>query len=135
MIDDLKEFHEKFGLRPGLSRPHIPSDPDLLAFRLAFLKEELAEIEAAVAAEDLPGLADGLVDLVYVALGTAHLLSLPWEELWAAVHEANMKKERVARALGPNSSRGGVYDVVKPPGWEAPNIHKVLRQRGWGDGV
>lgn len=126
------EFHSKFGL--DSVNEHGP-DPHTLPtqveqFRLKFLREELAELETAMSEEDLPKIADALVDLVYVALGTAHLYGLPWNELFWAVQQANMAKER-AKADGSNSTRGSSLDVVKPEGWQPPDIEAILRRHGW----
>jgi hypothetical protein len=40
-----------------------------------------------------------------------------------------MKKVRAAKD-GSDSVRGSAWDVVKPPGWTAPDIESVLRD--WG---
>jgi len=101
---DVGDFHAKFGLdhvmcnreetcaSPGPDPRQISAE--LREFRLIFLEEELRELREAYTAEDLPGIADALVDLVYVALGTAHLHGFPFDELWAEVQRANMAKER-----------------------------------------
>jgi predicted HAD superfamily Cof-like phosphohydrolase len=75
-------------------------------------------------------MADALIDLVYVAMGTAHLLGLPWEALWNEVQIANMRKVRAA-ADASDSKRGSAFDVVKPPGWQPPNIKRILENYGW----
>ena len=80
--------------------------------------------------QDLPKIADALVDLVYVALGTAHLHGLPWSELFHEVQRANITKERAA-ADGSNSARKSALDVVKPAGWTGPDIINVLMAAGW----
>ncbi len=124
---DVGEFHRKFGLT--FTEPPQLIEGELVQFRLKFLREELEELEEAYADEDLPRIADALVDLVYVALGTAHLHRLPWEDLWNAVQRANMLKERAQRAS--DSKRGSTYDVVKPKGWQPPDLAAVLAQHGW----
>lgn len=73
---------------------------------------------------------DALLDLNYVSHGTAHLLGYPWQIGWNAVQAANMAKERAAKD-GSDSKRGSAWDVVKPPGWTAPNIDKILQDHGW----
>lgn len=141
-FNDVGEFHEKFGLPRVEERrnyageyPNEPGprevDPELLAFRVKFLQEELAEfmqgIEEGV---DHVQMADALVDLVYVAMGTAHLLGYPWERLWADVQAANMRKVRAA-SDGSDSKRGSAWDVVKPPGWQPPMTQYILRAFGF----
>lgn len=125
-FNDVGLFNRKFGFphsNDGAPRA-IPREE--AEFRLNFLKEELREIEEAYAAGDLAGVADGLVDLAYVAMGTAHWHHFPWEELWAEVQRANMDKIRVARV--EESARGTLFDCRKPTGWKPPDIQSALDQ-------
>lgn len=158
-FDDVGEFHAKFGLDNTTyqdSGPRTQLDPDLLLMRLNFLLEELTELVKAAGAHfepewdeygitgmrvvfnekqglpkgiDHPELFDGLIDLVYVAYGTAHLLGYPWASGWARVQDANMAKVRAESA--DQSLRNSAYDVVKPPGWTKPDIEGLLAQLGW----
>jgi len=120
---DIREFHEKFGLDvdPG---HYSTLDDATYKFREMFMEEELQEFKDAKAKEDLPGMADALVDLVYVAIGTAHLMGLPWQRLWFEVHQANMAK--VMAKDKSESKRNSSIDVVKPDGWKEPDISSVL---------
>ena len=121
--EDLQDFHAKFGMyhnrRPGLL------ESDFMQFRLDFLKEELHETVLAAGRGDLAEVADGLVDLVYVAIGTAELMGLPWADLWAAVQRANMAKIRAIPGK-KEGKRNSQFDIIKPDGWTPPNIHEVL---------
>lgn len=127
LFDDVGDFHRKFDL------PAVPETapgtvtPDAFLFRYLFLLEELHETGRAYARGDLPATLDGLVDLVYVALGTAHLLGLPFDAAWAEVHAANLAKERASGADDRRSQRAHALDVVKPPGWQPPDLARVLR--------
>jgi len=106
---DIKDFHEKFGLVYDGPPRSLPQD--LASFRTNFLIEETDEyILASKRADEL----DALVDLVYVAMGTAYLHGFDFDEAWRRVHAANMAKVR-----GP-SQRSGEYDVIKPEGWKPP---------------
>jgi len=60
------------------------------------------------------GVADALADLVYVALGTAYKMGLPFDSIWQAVQAANMRK-----VAGP-TKRGNKVDACKPEGWVGP---------------
>lgn len=136
------DFHAKFELPTAYSYYgeinqdfKLKRDPQFLTidnhlFRRKFMQEELEEFDAACAVGDLPKAADALVDLVYVVLGTAHLMGLPFNELWEAVQAANMAKER-AVANDARSKRGHRLDVVKPEGWVAPPIAEILEKAGW----
>lgn len=129
-FSDVGDFHARFGLDNVNTNP-MPRllPPDLMDFRLAFLHEELEELEKGVAEQDLAQIADALVDLVYVAKGTAQLAGLPWQELWDDVHGANMTKVRAAKD-GGDSKRGSSFDVVKPPGWKGPSTREILDRAG-----
>lgn len=121
---DLCDFHNHFELLPRKVGPHR-LDVDLFNLRRNHMIEELEEFRLAWAKEDLPGQADALVDLVYVALGTAVIMGLPFDHLWAEVHDANMRKERATHA--GQSKRRHSFDVIKPPGWTPPNIEQILK--------
>ena len=123
MINDIKDFHEKF----GLTYEGKPTELDnaVAMFRIKFMEEELKEYISATLANDLEGQLDALVDLVYVALGTAYLQGLPFQAAWDEVHRANMRKVK-AGPNGEGSKRGSPHDVVKPAGWEGPNYSKIL---------
>jgi len=139
LFQDIKDFHEKFGLTYHGAPRVLPEE--LAKFRAGFLAEELGEyafggdkmnvdILVGIVKEDmappikLEDQLDGLVDLVYVALGTALMQGFDFNEAWRRVHEANMKKVRAERAV--DSARGSTYDVVKPPGWLAPNLSDLV---------
>jgi predicted HAD superfamily Cof-like phosphohydrolase len=131
-FDDVGDFHEKFDL-PNVTHARV-SGPmgmpaDLFQFRLKFLKEELDEFQASMEYGDTAGAFDALIDLVYVAMGTAHLLGFPWQEGWDLVQAANMAKERATSETA--SERGGTWDIVKPEGWQPPDIEGLLQKHGW----
>ena len=87
--------------------------------------EELAEYTQAITKKDDAGALDALVDIVYIALGTAWLFNLPFEKAWKEVQTANMKK---IRAKSKSKKRGTAFDVIKPKGWKAPNIDQIVEE-------
>ncbi|MCA1807245.1 MAG: nucleoside triphosphate pyrophosphohydrolase family protein [Actinobacteria bacterium] len=131
-FDDVGNFHEKFGLDNVTFKGPGPREvPDeLIRFRIGFLVEELEEFIAGAVDGDDEQMFDALLDLAYVAFGTAHLLGYPWQVGWDEVQRANMKKIRAAKD-GSNSKRGSSFDVVKPPHWTPPDIKAVLEKNGW----
>lgn len=132
-FDDVGRFHRTFGLpysHTTLLSPRLIK-LDLVKFRLKFLHEEMFELIDAYLRDDLPDISDALVDIVYVAMGTAHHHGLPWEPLWNEIQRANMKKIRAR--FEEESKRGSTHDVIKPSGWEPPDIAGVLRRYGWRD--
>ena len=125
-FDDVGWFHKKFDLPVSQDAPRdVPKD--LLQFRIKFMQEELDEFATATTAADQ---FDALLDLVYVAMGTAHIMGFPWEAGWSRVQQANMAKVR-ASADASDSKRGSSWDVVKPEGWRAPDIEGLLDTLGW----
>lgn len=122
-FDDVKAFHAKF----GVPEAQVPAflDPAAHDFRVKFMQEELQEFIDDSRIGNMHGAADALVDLVYVALGTAAMMGLPWQELWDEVQRANISKVR-ASSDGSNSKRKSALDVVKPAGWRAPDHTAAL---------
>lgn len=119
---DLDHFHTKFGFeqrKPG----EVPNQA-LIAFRVKFLVEELTELTKALNRRDMAKTLDALVDLTYVAVGTAWMLGLPFASAWREVHDANMNKVRATSES--ESIRGGLLDVIKPPGWKRPDISALI---------
>jgi predicted HAD superfamily Cof-like phosphohydrolase len=141
---DIAMFHEKFGLA-YMGRPRGLELP-LILFRLKFMEEEMTEwhdnvtnlahllqgvedgtwsVDETVIHKQLELCLDGLVDLLYVTLGTAYLQGfLPIiEEAWKRVHKANMSKVRKLRGEGTeqDSGRDHIYDVVKPADFIPPS--------------
>lgn len=131
-FDDVGRFHEKFQLENTTFYPPGPREPheEVLDFRLKFLEEELQEFREGMDEMDHAQMFDALIDLVYVALGTAHFLGYPWREGWNLVQAANMNKVR-AQADASDSKRGSSFDVVKPEGWQPPDIQGLLEKYGW----
>ena len=105
----VRDFHEKFELFVN------KDNPELQSVRVRHMQEELDEYKTAIKQNNREQQLDALVDLVYVALGTAHYEDFDFNEAFARVHAANMKKVRKA-------SKRSQWDVIKPEGWTAPNI-------------
>jgi predicted HAD superfamily Cof-like phosphohydrolase len=122
-FQDVVDFHEKFKI--DLPVCPQPLKRDLYDFRVKFMFEELIEFVEAWALADLAQQADALVDLVYVVLGTAAMMGIPFEECWREVHDANMAK-RLSNSNDPN--RRHKLDIVKPVGWEPPDIRTILNR-------
>lgn len=116
MYADVLAFHERFGCTIG-AFPHWPFR-EVVALRIRLMQEELTETIVAMTLGDIPAVADGLADLIYVALGTAITYGIDLREVWEEVHAANMRKEGGAvREDGK---------ILKPEGWVPPNIKDVL---------
>lgn len=120
-LEDIEEFHEKFGLdQPNANATLEPEEWELRHKRL---RDELNEYDKAVEEQDDEEVLDALVDLVYIALGTAYRRGWDFGEAWRRVHGANMAKER---GRPGNSKYGSGFDIVKPDGWEAPDLSDLV---------
>ena len=138
LFRDIGRFHEKFELKPTDDPGHRLPD-DVIKFRIKFMREELQEYEEAVSYSptfdvingnfDAELAFDALIDLVYVALGTAYLHRFPFNEGWDRVQAANMKKVRASGDDDPLSKRKHSKDVVKPPGWVPPVLIDLLDEK------
>lgn len=131
---DVLRFHQKLGL-PVADRPTVIPEKDMRD-RLSFIREELDELILSTdylyslgtgasnteTCNALGEIFDALLDLVYVAMGTALQLGLPWQQGWDMVQDANMQKER-----GPGSDPHKL-GVIKPKGWTPPDHGEFLRE-------
>lgn len=78
---------------------------------IKFCQEELAEFTEAYHEQDAIKMVDGILDLIYGAMGTLKKMGLTRDQVFRsmmAIHAANMTKKRGA------TSRGGEEDAVKP---------------------
>lgn len=123
MYNDVIEFHKHYDISAYSDKPTcLPIDT--WEARVRFMQEELNEFIYAHARGDLEESFDALLDLVYVALGTAYLMNLPVDEGWQEVHKANMRK---VKSININQSKRKMLgDVIKPAGWQPPDLSKIL---------
>jgi predicted HAD superfamily Cof-like phosphohydrolase len=130
LILDIDRFHKRFGFKKN-NNIGIPDNAELVNFRTSFLMEELAEYTNAIVKKDTAKALDALVDIVYVALGTAWLFNLPFDKAWKEIQAANMKKVRSKDKTG---KRGTKFDVIKPKEFKEPNIERIIEEeREWND--
>lgn len=98
-------------------RPGLASAAET-ALRAELINEEAAETVRALESGDLVGIADGCIDLIYVAIGCMLAHGIDPQCVWDAVHKANM-----AKASGPVRPDG---KRLKPPGWTPPDVASAL---------
>jgi len=116
---DIDAFHKKFKFNQGKGIKSM--DYNFGNWRVDFIMEEIAELTEALDNKDDVEILDALVDICYVAMGTAWLMGLPFEEAWKEVQRSNMEKIRQA-------SDRSEFDVVKPEGWKAPDIKGIIKK-------
>lgn len=93
------------------------------ALRATLIEEEAKEAVDAIRSGDLGGAVDGLCDLLVVALGAACEFGVDLAPFFDEVHRTNL-----AKAGGPVRADG---KVLKPDGWQPPDIAGLLRRAGW----
>ncbi len=79
---------------------------------------------------DIDAIADGLVDSIYVHVGAALQYGLPLDHVWDAVQKANMAKFPGGRAIRREDGK-----VIKPEGWQPPNILEALEKESEAEWV
>lgn len=128
---DVGNFNRKFGLPVSPVCPPRLLPQATQEYRERFLQEELDEFKTAWKEGDLAKAADALVDLVHVALGTAHFMYLPFNEHWAEVDRANSEKVKGDMRKARTAGLAGIaetFEIAKPPGWREPDHVRVLRE-------
>lgn len=125
VFGDTNFFQIHFGLKEGKGKPGFLSD-EQMNMKLGHLSEEFNEILKAYKERDIVEVADGLMDLIYVAAGLANLMNLPCHELWKDVQNSNIAyKERVT-SLDNATKRGSTFDVRKTKDWIAPRGKEII---------
>lgn len=92
---------------------------DSLRLGMELIREEFRELQEAWAKCDPVETADAIGDLVWVLCGFSARLGYDLDAVWAEIKLANYKK-----VGGPRRDDG---KLMKPPGWEPPDIQGALR--------
>ena len=141
---DVRKFHAVFNLprrlTPGLPGPY---DHPERSSRRALLHAEVEEYQLAEqdGFGDLEGIARKLADIVYVAYGTAVAYGIDLDGVLAEVHHANMSKSDPCVGMGTDLTHANCEcrgtgrvvrldsdgRVIKPEGWEPPDIEAAMR--------
>lgn len=118
LFDDVRQFHTTFFPEFVPSTPSF-ANKDAVEASLNHLEEEFIELYESFSTGDLVDILDAIVDMVYVLLGLAVRLGLPFDQAWKIVHASNMQKVR-------GEGRRGKIDVIKPDGWSPPNLRVLF---------
>lgn len=73
--------------------------------------------------ENLVEVADGIGDTIYVLCQLARAMGVPLNQIFNAIHSANMQKVDPATRKVTKREDG---KVLKPEGWEPPDIFGIL---------
>jgi predicted HAD superfamily Cof-like phosphohydrolase len=116
---DVYDFHAKFGCTIG-SSPGFPDDK-VQKLRESIEREEFEEMLEANARKDMPEVADGIADLIYVLLGRAVSYGIDLRPIWDEVQRTNMEK------VGGTKREDG--KILKPEGWKPPDVAGLLEKQ------
>jgi predicted HAD superfamily Cof-like phosphohydrolase len=87
-FENIIAFHEKFGILRPIGA--ILLDPITAEFRYKFLIEELMELRKATEDNSVEDFIDALIDLAYVAMGTAYMHGDNWDISSCLIHRLNV---------------------------------------------
>lgn len=111
--DLVREFHEKVGA--NISALPNMTTPEEREFRIMLIREELKEYEDATSIVEVY---DGLIDLLYVVLGSFVSHGLDAEAGFHEVHRSNMTKTSARIKIGEK--------VQKGPDYSPPDLASII---------
>lgn len=121
-ILQVKQFQDAFVDREMPMKPTMPP-AEIIELRQKLLEEEVKEIRDA---ETLVEMADGIVDAMYILIGTAHEIGIADRliMLFDEVHRSNMSK--LPEDGVPILREDG--KVIKPDTYSPPNLEKIMER-------
>lgn len=119
LSSNVGDFHRHFEMAYDGPPRLLPEK--LKSQRSEFLNEERREFDESQTVEQA---FDAMLDLIYVAVGTIHLMGMEDRlyEGWARVHRANMEKVRQYDAENYK------FGLIKPEGWKAPDHSDLVKK-------
>ena len=90
---------------------------------LSLIDEEVAELVAAVSANDRVEQLDALIDILVVTIGAIRAGGMKGEEAWKEVMDTNFAK------IDPDTGKVLKREdgkVLKPEGWKAPELERFV---------
>lgn len=118
------EFQSAFGIESPKRPTLLPKERAV--FRHKLLKEEVKEIEQGEKVADIVQVADGIIDSMYILIGTAHEYGFADRlvMLFDEVHRSNMTK------MGPDGKAIFREDgkVMKPDTYSPPKLSIILNR-------
>lgn len=127
IIQHIFEFNERI---VGVVADEInPLTIEQFDWTVKAFNEEVSEFTEAYHGQDVIGMTDAVIDLIYFAVGTLRKMGLSSEQALAcfhAVHSANMTKVRGGKAARGNFEE----DAVKPAEFISPEqaIMQILME-------
>ena len=121
IVKSLLEFNNAFEI-PKMDSPGLSND-ELIELRIKLLKEEVEEYAEAARSGDLVEVLDALADIGYILAGTIinHGMQHIYDDAFNEVHRSNMAKLVDGKVLRREDGK-----VMKPEGWQPPNLAQFL---------
>lgn len=113
---EVLEFHKAFDILVNEVPTLVDNDVNILRLRL--IKEEVNELEEAIAEKDLAKIADAIADTLYVVYGTAISFGIDMEPISEEVQRSNMTK------VGGHKDEYGKW--IKPDTYSPANLVPIL---------
>jgi len=124
-MSDYQYDVDQFMLAAGQMPLYGTMPQDILAqadLYMDLITEEYNETLEAYKAGDKVEIADGLADMVWVIMGMATTLDIPFDRVWNEVRASNMSKCKDGKVIkDPDTGK-----VLKPDGYFRPDIAKIL---------
>lgn len=115
----------------GTACDQEPSEANYKMY-LGLIKEEYEELQEAVGADDTVEQLDALVDILVVTMGAIRAGGFDGEGAWKEVMDTNFAK------IDPDTGKVRKREdgkVLKPEGWQPPQLSKFLPQEVEIEGV
>ena len=148
LLDDVAAFQKAYEApchpSRAIARASRDMPPSRVALRLGLVFEEFIELAKAHGVstqtledqyagyvnitpptlKDIPEIADAIGDSIYVLVGMALEYGIPLDHVWQEIQDSNMKKFPGGKVLRRESDG----KVLKPEGWEPPDIEGALEK-------
>jgi predicted HAD superfamily Cof-like phosphohydrolase len=120
MISMVRAFHEKAGY--VYEDTPSTSNEGRRALWRELISEEHEELMAALQADDIYLVADGIADSLYVLIGAALAFALPIEKIFREVHESNLSKISSEVAWRSDGK------IMRSTDYKPPRIKNIIDQ-------
>lgn len=113
---DVKKFME------ACDQPsHQGMDSEQASLYMDLIVEEFNETWEAFNNNDLVEVADGLADMVWVIMGMANTMGIPFDDVWKEVRASNMSKCVDGKVIKNEAGK-----VMKPDTYFKPDLKKIV---------
>lgn len=128
----VNEFNTVFRVERSTEKygPQVFNNESMVNLRMNLIREEMRELEEAVANRDCKETVDALADILYVVYGMGDCLGVNLDKAFDIVHQSNMSKladtEEQAVASVQKYLEDGTYDTPAYRCIETPTGTKYL---------